>query len=220
MKNLLNKIQDEQDYPVRITFEVICDSDTSMQEGESIKERILDYIDQCTDTMDESMRHWGDHDNDIEPVKVELYDEDENLIDVTDDILEEINPDALPILINDNLKQLKKYIIEFNKQDQPLMDKPDDLRSFSVLTTLGKNLHTEEPEHDDPEYWIYPDGVEEKIEDDTTYKVWYYSRDAADPADFTSWNYVKYICKIQKDKKDLLEEINNIHEIFLYNKKK
>ena len=88
-KEILNKVQSEKDYSVRITFEVICDSDTSMQEGESIKERILGYIDQCTDAMDDSMRHWGDHYHDIEPMKVELYDEDENLIDVTDDVFDE-----------------------------------------------------------------------------------------------------------------------------------
>lgn len=89
MKNeILNKSQTEQDYPVKITFEVICNSHTSMQEGESLKERILGYIDQCTDAMDDSMRHWGDHYHDIEPIKIELYDEDENLIDVTDNILD------------------------------------------------------------------------------------------------------------------------------------
>ena len=88
-KEILNKIQDEEDYPVRITFEVICDSHTSMVEGESIKKRILDYIDQCADVMDDSMRHWGYHSHDIEPIKVELYDEDENLVDVTNDVLGE-----------------------------------------------------------------------------------------------------------------------------------
>lgn len=88
-KEILNKIQDEEDYPVRITFEVICDSHTSMVEGESIKKRILGYIDQCADAMDDSMRHWGDHSHDIEPIKVELYDEDENLVDVTNDVLGE-----------------------------------------------------------------------------------------------------------------------------------
>lgn len=88
MKGILNKIQNEQDYPVRVTFEVICDSNTCMSEGETIKERALDYIDQCTDAMDDSMRHWGDHHYDIEPMKVELYDENGNLIDVTDKILD------------------------------------------------------------------------------------------------------------------------------------
>ena len=85
-KELLNKIQNEQDYPVRITFEVICDSHTSMVEGDTLKERMQSYIDQCADAMDDSMRHWGDHSHDIEPMKVELYDEDGNLIDVTDDV--------------------------------------------------------------------------------------------------------------------------------------
>ena len=88
-KEILNKVQSEKDYSVRITFEVICDSDTSMQEGESIKERILGYIDQCADAIDDSMRHWGDHSHDIEPMKVELCDDDGNLIDVTDNVFDE-----------------------------------------------------------------------------------------------------------------------------------
>ena len=88
-KEILNKIQDEQDYSVRVTFEVICDSHTSMGEGKSIKERILSYVDECADAMDDSMRHWGDHSHDIEPMKVELYDENDNLIDVTDNVFDE-----------------------------------------------------------------------------------------------------------------------------------
>ena len=33
--------------------------------------------------MDGSMRYWGDHDYKIEPVKVEIFDEDKNSTDVT-----------------------------------------------------------------------------------------------------------------------------------------
>jgi hypothetical protein len=73
----------EEDYPVQITFEVQCNSHTSMMDSDILKERILDYINQCTDVMDDSMRHWGDHYHNIKPVKVELFDEDENPIDVT-----------------------------------------------------------------------------------------------------------------------------------------
>ena len=89
MKEILNKVQTKQDYPVRITFEVTCNSHTSMGDGETLKKRILDYINQRIDAMDDSMRHWGDHSHDIEPVKVELYDDNENLIDVTDDVLKD-----------------------------------------------------------------------------------------------------------------------------------
>ena len=86
---LLNEIQNDVDFPVRITFEVICDSHTSMTEGNTLKERILNYVDECTDAMDESMRHWGDHHHDIETMKVELYDEDETPIDVTNKVFDE-----------------------------------------------------------------------------------------------------------------------------------
>lgn len=216
-KEILNKIQSEQDYPVRITFEVICDSDTSMQEGESIKERILGYIDQCTDAMDDSMRHWGDHSHDIEPVKVELYDEDENLIDVTNDALGEINPDAISETLNNLIKCVKKYVVKFNKQYKDLMECPDELPSRNMISE-GKYLHTDEPRYGDPTYWIYPEGIEEKIEDDKKYKVWYTSRDAADPCDSTTWNYVQYIRCVPTEKIEIQKELENIIHILTFGK--
>ncbi len=213
-KEILNKIQSEQDYPVKITFEVICDSDTSMQEGESIKERILGYIDQCTDAMDDSIGHWGDHSHDIEPMKVELYDEDENLIDVTNDVLGEERDftfDELCDELNELLKRVKKYSLNLANINYPaLMDKPDDLLSFRVQTTLGKYLHTDEPRYGDPTYWIYPEGVEEKIEDNKTYKVWYSTRDASDPYDSTTWNSVKYIKEVINKKQNISNKLLSI----------
>lgn len=85
----LNKGQKTEDYPVRVTFEVICNSHTSMCDGLSLKQRIEDYIKMCTDAMDDSMRHWGDHYHDIEPLKVVLYDENDNEVDVTDEYFNE-----------------------------------------------------------------------------------------------------------------------------------
>jgi len=216
-KEILNKIQDEQDYPVRVTFDVTCDSHTSMMDGDTLKERILDYVNQCTDAMDDSMRHWGDHTHCIDPVKVELNDEDENLTDVTDNIFGEINPDAIQCEINDKLKQLKKYIVELNKQYQPLMEWPEELPSRTQIKK-GKYLHTDEPRYEDPTYWIYPEGIEEKIEDDKIYEVWYTSRDAADPADSTRWNYVKYIQCIPTEKQEIEKELENIKHILTFGK--
>jgi len=87
MKDILTIKQHDVDYPVQITFEVQCNSHTSMADGETLKERILDYIKQCTDAMDDSMRHWGDHYHDIEPVKVEIFDENDKAFDETDKVL-------------------------------------------------------------------------------------------------------------------------------------
>ena len=89
MKDILTIEQHDVDYPVRITFEVQCNSHTSMCDGETLKERILDYIKECTDAMDDSMRHWGDHYHDIEPVKVEIFDENDKAFDETDKVLNE-----------------------------------------------------------------------------------------------------------------------------------
>ena len=216
-KEILNKIQSEQDYSVRITFEVICDSDTSMQEGDTLKERILDYVNQCTDAIDDSMRHWGDHTHCIDPVKVELYDEDENLIDVTDDVLEEINPDAIPETLNNLIKDVKKYVIELNKNIPVLMNMPDVLPSKSKVD-YGKNLHDYKPQYGDPKYWTYPKGVEEKIEDDKLYRVWYTSRDAADPADYTVWNKVQYIAYVPTENQKIKAALTNIINILIFGK--
>lgn len=209
MKDILNKKQNTEDYPVRVTFNVICDSHTSMGEGDTLKERIQSYIDECTDAMDDSMRHWGDHTHSIDPIKTELYDEDENLIDVTDEVLGEINPDAIPETLNSLIKDVKKYVIELNKSIPHLMECPEELPS-RCIRAYGRDLHTDEPRYSDPTYWIYPEGVEEKIEDDKYYKVWYTWKDASDPADSTTWHYVKYILYIPTEKNGLKKEIENI----------
>ena len=89
---LFNKLDEEQnktDFPVRVTFEVTCDSHTSMGEGKSIKERILSYIDECSDAMDESMRHWGDHIHCIDPITVEIYNDEEEPIDISNKVFDE-----------------------------------------------------------------------------------------------------------------------------------
>ena len=83
----LNKGQKTEDYPGKVTFEVVFHSHTSMCDGLTLKQRIEDYIKMCTDAMDDSMRHWGDHYHDIEVVKVALYNEDE--IDITDEYFNE-----------------------------------------------------------------------------------------------------------------------------------
>jgi len=216
-KEILNKIQCKDDFPVRITFDVICNSHTSMGEGDTLKERIQSYIDECTDAMDDSMRHWGDHTHVIDPIKAEIYDEDENSIDVTDGVLGEerdFTVDELHNELNELLDKVEKYSIKLvNIKQSSLMNKPDDL-NWRVKISLGKYLHTEEPRYSDPTYWIYPEGIEEKIKDDKLYKVWYSYKDAADPADSTTWNYVKYIENIIPEKIKIYNRLLNILDIF------
>ena len=119
--------------------------------------------------------------------------------------------------IKNNLKELKKNILELNKQYQDLMDCPEELIYRNQISE-GKYLHTEEPKYGDPTYWIYPESIEEKIEDDKKYKVWYSSRDAADPADSTTWNYVKYIICIPEEKFEIQKELENINNILIFGK--
>ena len=73
---------------VKVEFEVTCNSSPYVGYENSIAKRIRDYIKQCYDAMDDSMRHWGDHDHCINPVKVILTDIDTNEEqDITKEIL-------------------------------------------------------------------------------------------------------------------------------------
>ena len=98
---------------------------------------------------------------------------------------------------------------------EDLMEFPDELPSRNMISK-GKYLHTDEPRYGDPTYWIYPEGIEEKIENDKKYKVWYTSRDAADPCDST--NYVKYIHCIPTEKHEIEKELENIKHILTFGK--
>ena len=218
MKNILNTEQHDIDYPVRITFEVQCNSDTSMGDGETLKERILDYVNQCTDAINESMCHWGDHDHDIKPMKIEIFDDNDKVFDKTEDVLGKINPDTILETLNNLIKDVKKYAIEFNKNIKNipvLMNMPDILPPKSKID-YGKNLHDYIPQYGDPKYWTYPEGVEEKIEDDKLYKVWYTSSDAADPSDSTVWNKVQYITYVPTEKTEIKTALANIISILTF----
>lgn len=87
----------------------------------------------------------------------------------------------------------------------------DSIDSLHVDIFYGKEIHTEKIPYCDPTYWHYADEtVEEKIEDNKQYKVWYTWRDAADPADQTIWYNVYYIEEIPAIKmamKECLEDI-------------
>lgn len=128
--------------------------------------------------------------------------------DITTDMLSEIN---------DKLKQLKKDVIALNSQYPDLMECPDKLPSCNRIFE-GKYLHTNEPKYGDPTYWIYPEGVEEKIEDDKKYRVWYYSKDAADPADWTIWNHVEYIQYEPQEKYELKKKLLELIDILTFGK--
>ena len=73
---------------VRVEFEVTCDSSPYVGYENSIAKRIRDYIKQCYDAMDDSMRHWGDHTHFIDPIRVILTNlETEEEQDITTEIL-------------------------------------------------------------------------------------------------------------------------------------
>ena len=94
-----------EDLWVRVKFDVNCDSSPYIQEKKSIAARVAEYVNNCFEAMNESMRHWGDHTHMIEPVSVKLYNasesgEDEEGIELVDDLGPYWNSDAEQYDIN------------------------------------------------------------------------------------------------------------------------
>lgn len=81
---------ENDDREIKVVFEVVCRSPISMQEGDTLLDRVKSYIHQCFDAMDDSMRHWGDHYHDIELVEVKImpFEEDDKEITVDLDDLD------------------------------------------------------------------------------------------------------------------------------------
>lgn len=78
---------DNDNRTIRVTFTVICESSVCMQIGDNLNDRINHYTKMCTEAMEEEMRHWGDHETFIDPIKTELISCNEN----GEKIIEEID---------------------------------------------------------------------------------------------------------------------------------
>ena len=114
--------------------------------------------------------------------------------------------------MENTIEQIKGLVNELNLQKTTLMDKPTSyqLRYLRTDISKGKFIKSSFPEHSDPTYWYYPNGVDKKIEDDKTYKVWFEYRDAADPYDSTTWYHVKYIEEVPADKFELVKYLEEL----------
>ena len=101
-----NELEDTcEDLWVRVKFNVSCDSSPYIQSEKSIAARVAQYVNDCFEAMDESMRHWGDHTHMIEPVNVKLYNaqesgEDGEGIELVNDLGPYWNSDAEKYDIN------------------------------------------------------------------------------------------------------------------------
>ncbi len=116
--------------------------------------------------------------------------------------------------MKNTIEQINDLINTLNLQNTQLMEKPSEYELKYVSTNIdkGKYIKTYTPSHGDPTYWYYPNGVEEKIEDNKAYKVWYEYRDAADPYDSTTWYDVKYIEEVPDDKIALIKYLIELLE--------
>jgi hypothetical protein len=90
------------------------------------------------------------------------------------------------------------------------MEKPSEQVLKYVTDSILKGYIIKTSSYSCNTYWCYPNGIEEKIEDDKTYKVWFEYRDAADPFDSTTWYHVKYIEEVPDDKFSLIKYLEKL----------
>ena len=114
--------------------------------------------------------------------------------------------------MKNTIKEIQSLVNTLNLQNIPLMEKPseDELKYLRSSISKGEYIKRDIPKYGDPTWLCYPEGVEEKIEDDKTYKVWFEYRDAADPCDSTTWYHVKYIEEVPDDKIALIKYLKKL----------
>lgn len=113
--------------------------------------------------------------------------------------------------LTQRLDAIKSDIQRMYVPNKPLCKRPsqDRLDCLYNGTLKGSNMRTYRfgPNEN---VWNFPDGVEEKIEDDKEYKVWYTWHDASDPADMSTYHRVYYIEEVSADKMAVLRFLKNL----------
>ena len=113
--------------------------------------------------------------------------------------------------MENTIEQIKSLVNTLNLQNTPLMEKPSENELRCVVRIgIEKGKYIKTSTYGGNTYWYYPKGVEEKIEDDKTYKVWVYYRDASDPCDSTTCYQVKYIEEVPNDKISLIKYLEKL----------
>lgn len=112
--------------------------------------------------------------------------------------------------MENKIEQIKSLVNTLNLQNIPLMDKPSEHVLKYAAASLRKGYSIKTSSYGGNTYWIYPNSVEEKIEDDKTYKVWFEYRDTADPYDSTIYYHVKYIEEVTTDKIALIKYLEKL----------
>ena len=110
------------------------------------------------------------------------------------------------------IKQISEILKNVNFKNTPLMDKPENFNKNNHYKKHAKGgwIHSDDEFRHNPTYWNYTKGVEEKIDDNKWYYVWYDCRDTADIADSTSNNKVVYIEEINQNKELLKKYFDSV----------
>ena len=124
------------------------------------------------------------------------------------------------IAVDDAIKEIKAIVDRLGVKNIPLCKRPSEKElqekvGYTRLDNMrhdvfwGCNIKTTRFGADET-VWTYPEGVEDKIDDDRAYKLWYTWHDAADPADLSTYHHVYYIEEVPYGKKRFLQLIKQL----------
>ena len=87
--------------------------------------------------------------------------------------------------------------------------KKNELPPCHVEFLYGQEMHTHKVSSIDFHVWKYCGCDESLVKDDTLYKVWLNTRDAADPADFSLSTRVFYFEEVPKDLVEMKAKVDS-----------
>jgi hypothetical protein len=117
--------------------------------------------------------------------------------------------------MENTIKEIQRLVDSFDFQNIPLMKKPSE----SELEYLSKSIYKGEyikryisKYYGDPTWLCYPEGVEEKIEDNKPYKVWLnrFNDANGDINIDETWRKIKYIEEISPNKIKLIKYLEKL----------
>ena len=112
------------------------------------------------------------------------------------------------------LEKIQSLVNTLNLQDIPLMEKPSEyeLKYLRSSISKGEYIKRDIPKYGDPTWLCYPEGVEEKIEDNKTYKIWlnWFNDINGNINIDDTWRKIKYIEEVPADKIALIKYLEKL----------
>lgn len=116
--------------------------------------------------------------------------------------------------MGNTIEEIQRLIDSFELQNIPLIEKPseNELKYLRCSISKGEYIKRDIPKYGDPTWLCYPEGIEEKIEDNKTYKIWlnWFNDINGNINIDDTWRKIKYIEEVPDDKITLIKYLEKL----------